>query len=34
VKRQGYSVRRDEHGCWHVYRSDGTEISRLDTVAA
>lgn len=34
VKRQGYSVRRDEHGCWHVYRPDGTEISRLDTVAA
>jgi hypothetical protein len=34
VKRQGYSARRDEHGCWHVYRPDGTEITRLDTVAA
>ncbi len=34
LKRQGYSVRRDEQGCWHVYRPDGTEISRLDTVAA
>jgi hypothetical protein len=34
VKRQGYNARRDEHGCWHVYRPDGTEISRLDTVAA
>jgi hypothetical protein len=34
VKRQGYSARRDEHGGWHVYRPDGTEITRLDTVAA
>lgn len=34
VKRQGYSARRDEHGDWHVYRPDGTEITRLDIVAA
>lgn len=34
VKRRGYSARRDEHGCWHVYRPDGTEITRLDTIAA
>ncbi len=34
VKRQGYSARRDEHGGWHVYRPDGTEITRLDIVAA
>jgi hypothetical protein len=34
VKRRGYSARRDEHGGWHVFRPDGTEISRLDAFAA
>jgi hypothetical protein len=25
-KHHGYTVRRDEHGVWHTYRPDGTEI--------
>lgn len=33
-KRRGYSVRRDEHGQWHVLRPDGTEVGWCDTDAA
>ena len=27
LKNTGYRVHRDEHGFWHTYRPDGTEIS-------
>ncbi|HEY5927823.1 MAG TPA: hypothetical protein VIV11_39325, partial [Kofleriaceae bacterium] len=27
VKNTGYRVHRDDHGFWHTYRPDGTEIN-------
>lgn len=29
-KELGYTVRRDEHGCLHVYRPDGTLLEDWD----
>jgi hypothetical protein len=26
LKNTGYRVHRDQHGYWHTYRPDGTEI--------
>jgi hypothetical protein len=26
-KNHGYRITRDDAGCWHTYRPDGTEIT-------
>ena len=33
-KQRGYRTWRDPTGGWHTYRSDGTEIGRIDTAAS
>lgn len=32
-KQRGYTTVRDDHGCWHVFRPDGSEIGRPDAAS-